>query len=92
MACNYRPIAILPVVSNLLEKVVVAQLTECLECNNLLHPQQFGFRPKHSTGIVNCYLLDRFKGLLVKAHAVMTVFLNLKKAFDTVNHRVLLPS
>ena len=66
------------------------QLTEYLESKQLLHPQQFGFRPKHSTETANCYLLDRFKGLLVRGHIVGTVFLDLKKAFDTVHHGVLL--
>ena len=64
------------------------QLTEYLESKQLLHPQQFGFRPKHSTETANCYLLDRFKGLLVRGHVVVTVFLDLKRAFDTVHHGV----
>ena len=45
LAGNYRPIAILPVVSKILEKIVAVQLTEHLESRQLLHPQQFGFRP-----------------------------------------------
>jgi len=45
-ACNYRPISILPVVSKVLEKIVAEQLIEHLENNQLLNPQQFGFRKK----------------------------------------------
>lgn len=83
MASNYRPIAIFPIVSKVLEKIVAAQLMEHLEFSQLLHSQQFGFRPKHSTETANCYLIERFKGLLFKGHVVGTVFLDLKKTLST---------
>jgi len=53
LASNYRPIAILPVVSKVLEKIVAEQLAEHLESNQLLYPLQFGFRDKYSTGEVD---------------------------------------
>lgn len=87
---NYRPIAILPVVSKVLEKVIAEQLIEHLESNQLLHSQQFGFRQKYSTETANCYLLENIKGPLDKGHVVGAVFLDLKKAFDTVDHSFLL--
>lgn len=89
-ACNYRPISILPVVSKVLEKIVAEQLIEHLENNQLLHPQQFGFRQKHSTETANCFLLEQIKGSLDKGNVVGAVFLDLKKAFDTVDHCILL--
>lgn len=58
---NYRPIAILPAVSKILEKAVADQLVEHLESNQLLHPQQFGFRQKYSTETANCFLLEKIK-------------------------------
>uniref|UniRef100_A0A3Q3MI54 Reverse transcriptase domain-containing protein n=1 Tax=Labrus bergylta TaxID=56723 RepID=A0A3Q3MI54_9LABR len=90
LTCNYRPIAILPVVSKILEKVVAEQVILHLETNHLLHQQQFGFRPKHSTETAKCYLIEKIKCFLDKGHVVGGVFLDLKKAFNTVNHNVLL--
>ena len=81
MANNYRPIAILPVVSKDLEKVVAEQLMEHLDSNKLLYPQQCGFRHTFSTESANCYLLEKIKASLDKGNVM---FLDLKKAFDTV--------
>ena len=87
---NYRPISILPALSKVLEKVVTEQLVEHLESNQLLHPEQFGFRHKHSTESANCYFVDTVKRHLDEGNVVGAVFLDLKKAFDTVCHNTLL--
>ena len=82
---NYRPISILSVVSKIFEKLVFSQLYKYLSENNLLSAHQSGFRPGHSTVTA-----------LLKATTVdigdlnLAVFLNLKKAFDTVDHDILL--
>lgn len=52
--CNYCPISILPALSKVLEKVVTEQLADHLQSNQLLHPEQFGFRHKHSTATATC--------------------------------------
>ncbi len=88
--CNYRPISIVPVISKVLEKLVVEQLMNYLEKNNLLNPKQFGFRPKHSTEMAICNFIDNIKSSLDQGKVVGAVFLDLKRAFDTVNHVVLI--
>ncbi len=85
---NYRPINLLPVLSKVLEKVVSEQFLHHLENNNLLHPLQFGFRHNHSTETATCLLLENIKWSLDKGFKVGAVFLDLKKAFDTVNHNI----
>ncbi|OON91327.1 MAG: hypothetical protein ATN33_01430 [Epulopiscium sp. Nele67-Bin001] len=88
---NYRPISILPIISKVAEKWVTTKLTEHL--NNgyaTLHPMQFGFRKFHSTETATCYFLENLKSLLDQGGFVAAVFLDLKRAFDTINHDLLI--
>ena len=55
-----------------------------------LHPMQFGFRKSHSTETATCYFLENLKSLLDQGGFVATVFLDLKRAFDTINHDLLI--
>ena len=57
---NYRPIALLPSISKILECVLLEQLTKHFTDNNLLSPQQYGFRAKHSTELAALNLVDYF--------------------------------
>ena len=87
---NYRPISILPVLSKLLEKHVAIHLLEFLNSHDLLHSQQSGFRAKHSCETALHYMLNDW---LSSAHAnelVGVMFIDFCKAFDLVDHKLLL--
>ena len=88
---NYRPISVISAVAKLFEGIVYHQLRSLIAANNILIDQQSGFRPKHSTetaliSSTNEWLLNMDKGFV---NGVL--YLDLKKAFDTVNHDLLLP-
>ena len=87
---NYRPIAHLPVCSKILERSIKNQLTSHLLNNNLLHPLQSGFRPGHSTETALLYCTDTWYKALDQRQLIAVVFLDISKAFDTVNHPLLL--
>ncbi len=85
-ASNYRPISMLPIVSKVAEKLMAAQITNYLNNSYFaLHPMQFGFRANYSTEMANCYFIEKVKSLLDKGGVVGAVFLDLRKAFDTLN-------
>ena len=86
---NYRPISVLPVFSKILERAVHKMVYTFLQQHNLLSVYQSGFRSLHSTStrltdITNTLLQDIDKG------NSQAVFLDLTKAFDTLDHSVLL--
>ena len=87
---NYRPISILPIFSKIIEKVVHHQLYGFLQRNRILSPNQYGFRKKLSTSDAITDMLQYLYDNLDKGHTVISIFLDFSKAFDTVNHNILL--
>ena len=87
---NYRPISILHTISKILEKIVNYQVVEYFNSNSFFNQFQFGFRKKHNTQDANNLMLEFiYKNINSKSNVVLT-FLDLKKAFDSVNIDILL--
>ena len=87
---NYRPISLLPSISKLFEKVVSNQVSEYFMKNNLFHDGQYGFRDSHSTELANIELADRIISALDEKQLPVTIYMDLSKAFDTLDHDTLL--
>ena len=87
---NYRPISLLPAISKVFEKVVHKQLYEYMASNKLFNDNQYGFRAKHSTEYAAIDLVDKIMSQIDKCEVPFAVFMDLSKAFDTLDHRILL--
>ena len=87
---NYRPISILPVLSKILERAVHQQLYRYLQRYSILSPYQCGFRKSYSTEFAALSLADTIRRNIDQGRLTGAVFIDLRKAFDTVDHTLLL--
>ncbi|CAH2207953.1 jg27941, partial [Pararge aegeria aegeria] len=87
---NYRPISVLPVLSKIFEKAIYSRLIQYLNSINFLYEKQYGFRSKSSTISAAIDLVTNMKLQIDKKQIVVGIFIDLKKAFDTVSHNLLL--
>ncbi len=86
---NYRPISILPSLSKILERLAHSQIYEYLSVNKMLTKEQAGFRKGHSTGTCLMDFLANIYNNIDMGNFCGVLFLDLRKAFDTVDHAIL---
>jgi len=87
---NYRPISLLPTFSKVLEKIVYKRLYNFLLTQSIFYESQYGFRSKHSTNHAVHELVDNILTAMDNKNSTLGVFLDLSKAFDTIDHKILL--
>ena len=88
---NYRPISILPAISKIFEKALFKQIYTHFEKNNLFYEGQYGFREKHSTELAAIETIEHIYDTLNRKKEIpIALFMDLSKAFDTLDHNILI--
>ena len=86
---NYRPISLLSTFSKIYEKVIYTRIYDYLSRHKLIYAKQFGFRSRYSVNHALISITERIKQLIDNGNLVCGIFIDLEKAFDTVNHEIL---
>ena len=86
---NYRPISLLPCISKVFERVIYARLINYIDKFDLLSNNQYGFRQKRSTIDALTNVIEQIR-CASNDETQLCIFLDLKKAFDTIDHSLLL--
>jgi len=87
---NYRPVSVLSSVSKVFEKVLYVQIFDYFSKNKLFYSSQYGFRQNHSTEFAILEVIDRVIKEMDSNRLPVNIYLDLSKAFDTLDHTILL--
>ena len=87
---NYRPISILPPLAKIFEKLISIQIYDFMSNNGMLHESQFGFRRHLSCELALNTVINSWKLSVDQNKNVLAILLDLSKAFDTVDHSILI--
>ena len=86
---NYRPVALIPILSKVLERVIFMQIVEYMELNELFHPSHHGYRMGHNTCTALLELYDNWVEALERGQLAGVMLVDLSAAFDCVDHKLL---
>ena len=87
---NYRPISLLPCIYKIFERVAYNQLYDYFDSHRLFYHSQHGFRTKHSTETATLEFIDKIMRHLDNGELPIAIYIDLSKAFDTIDHTILL--
>ena len=87
---NYRPVAIIPIFSKVLERIVFNQIIDYFDANQLIHPNHHAYRAHHNTTTALIQLYDVWLESLENGELAGVCFLDMSAAFDIVDHPLLL--
>ena len=87
---NYRPLSLLPSISKIFEKIVYKQIYKHFQEFDLFFDSQYGFREGHSCELAAIEFVEYLKSEIEKKHIPISIFLDLSRAFDNVNHEILI--
>ncbi len=87
---NYRPISVLVCFSKLLERLMISRLSKFIDKNKILSKHQYGFRKNRSTEHALTDFIDKITKATDEGEYSIGIFLDLSKAFDTIDHKILI--
>lgn len=87
---NYRPISLLNCFSKIFEKLIYKQMIKFIEKHKILYINQFGFRKGYSTTMALIEVVEEIKIAIDKGEYAIGIFLDIQKAFDSIDHNILL--
>lgn len=90
LTCNYRPISLLPIIGKIFEKIMHSRLMSFLTKHNILYDKQYGFQKHKSTEQAIIDMQSKIVEAYENKEKACCIFLDFAKAFDTVNHSILI--